>query len=92
MGLQICSWFDPEMMIEIYLLSCHNHTWTVSFGYTIIHWERIITEYGSFDKLYQHAVSYLLEWKIIPYRAEHFFSSPDVSFNVANVFIIGGII
>ena len=55
-SLQICSWFEPEVLIEVYLLSCHNRPWTVSFGYAILHWERIHPEYGSFSKLYQHAV------------------------------------
>ena len=78
------------MLIEVYLLYCHNRPWTVSFGYAILHWERIHPEYGSFYKLYQHAVWYLPEWKSIPDLADPFFIIPDVSFNVAKVFIIRG--
>ena len=88
-SLQICSWFDLAVLIEVYLLSCHNRSWTVSFGYAILLWERIHPEYGCFYKLYQHAVWYLPEWKSIPDQADPFFSSPDLSFNISNVFIIG---
>ena len=89
-SLHIRSWFDPSVLIEVYLLSCHNRLWAMSFEYAILRWERIHPEYGSFYKLYQHAVWYLPEWKSIPDRADPFFSSPDVSFNVANMFIFVG--